>query len=62
MHLNPFALRAARASQWVKNTFRFRKEMGDLNRLSDRELRDMGLSRYDVAVMAKNLKDGPVGH
>lgn len=48
---------AARSAEWVRNTVSFNKEMNDLNRMSDVELRDMGISRTDVAALAKNMSD-----
>lgn len=61
MRTNNVARSAARAAQWVRNTVNFTKELRDLNKLSDRELRDMGISRYDVSALAKNMRDNPVG-
>jgi uncharacterized protein YjiS (DUF1127 family) len=46
---------------WARNTLAFRREIGDLNRLNDRDLKDIGISRYDVAALSKNLKDNPLG-
>ncbi len=48
-------------ADWFRGTLAFRREMGDLNRLTDRDLKDIGINRYDVAVLAKNLKDNPIG-
>jgi hypothetical protein len=45
------------AAEWVRNTISFNKEMNDLNRMSDVELRDMGISRTDVVALAKNMSD-----
>jgi uncharacterized protein YjiS (DUF1127 family) len=61
MHLNTVSVATARARQWVKNTLAFRRELGDLNKLTDRDLRDMGISRYDAVALAKNLKDSHIG-
>ncbi len=61
MHLNPVSLAAARARQWVRNTIAFNKELNELNKMSDRELRDMGMSRSDVKTLAKNMREHPVG-
>jgi uncharacterized protein YjiS (DUF1127 family) len=44
-------------AEWVRNTISFNKEMNDLNRMSDVELRDMGISRTDVVALAKNMSD-----
>lgn len=48
---------AAKSAQWVRNTIAFNRELNDLNRMTDRELRDMGLTRVDVACLAKNIKN-----
>ena len=48
---------AARSAEWIRNTVSFNKEMNDLNRMSDVELRDMGISRTDVIALAKNMSD-----
>jgi uncharacterized protein YjiS (DUF1127 family) len=48
---------ADRSAEWVRNTISFNKEMNDLNRMSDVELRDMGISRTDVVALAKNMSD-----
>jgi uncharacterized protein YjiS (DUF1127 family) len=61
MHLNTVSLAVARARQWVNNTLAFQRELGDLNKLTDRELRDMGMTRYDASALAKNLKDSKQG-
>lgn len=52
---------AARSAQWVRNTVIFNKELNDLNRMTDRELRDMGLNRTDVKALAKNMRNNPIG-
>jgi len=44
-------------AEWVRNTISFNREMNDLNRMSDVELRDMGISRTDVVALAKNMSD-----
>jgi uncharacterized protein YjiS (DUF1127 family) len=46
-----------RSAEWVRNTISFNKEMNDLNRMSEVELRDMGISRTDVIALAKNMRD-----
>jgi uncharacterized protein YjiS (DUF1127 family) len=61
MHLNPVSLAAARARQWVRNTIAFNKELNQLNKMTDRELRDMGISRTDVKALANNMKERPIG-
>jgi uncharacterized protein YjiS (DUF1127 family) len=48
---------AGRSVEWVRNTISFNKEMNDLNRMSELELRDMGISRTDVIALAKNMRD-----
>lgn len=52
---------AARSAQWVRNTVTFNKELNDLNKMTDRELRDMGLNRTDVKALAKNMRNNPIG-
>ena len=44
-------------AEWVRNTISFNREINDLNRMSDVELRDMGISRTDVVALAKNMSD-----
>jgi uncharacterized protein YjiS (DUF1127 family) len=61
MRTNTVFRTAARVAQLVRNTINFTKELRDLNKLSDRELRDMGISRYDVSALAKNMREHPVG-
>lgn len=61
MSLNCVTLAAARSAQWVRNTMTFNRELNDLNRMTDKELRDMGLSRGDVKALAKNMRNHPVG-
>ena len=48
---------AGRSAEWVRNTISFNKEMNDLNRMSEVELMDMGISRTDVIALAKNMRD-----
>jgi len=60
MYRNSIVRSAARAGQWVKNTIRFQREVRDLNQLTDRELRDMGIDRYDVYQLSKNM-ERPIG-
>ena len=52
---------AAASVEWARNTMAFNRELNDLNKMTDRELRDMGLSRCDVIALAKNLRNHPVG-
>lgn len=47
--------------EWIRNTITFNRELNDLNRMTDVELRDIGLSRCDVSALAKNLRNHPVG-
>ena len=61
MHLNSVSLAAARARQWVRNTIAFNKELNQLNKMSDRELRDMGMSRSDVKTLAKSMSTHRIG-
>jgi len=61
MRTNTVFRTAARVAQLVRNTVNFTKELRDLNKLSDRELRDMGISRYDVSALSKNMREHPVG-
>jgi uncharacterized protein YjiS (DUF1127 family) len=61
MQLNQITRAAARSAQWVRNTIAFNKELNELNRMTDRELRDMGISRSDVKALAKNMREHPVG-
>lgn len=61
MQTNLVSRTAACAAQWVKNTVAFNRELRDLNRMSDRELRDMGLSRTDVVALSKNMKRHRIG-
>ena len=60
MYRNSIVRFAARASQWVKNTIRFQREVRDLNKLTDRDLKDMGIDRYDVYMLSKNM-ERPIG-
>lgn len=52
---------AAKSAEWVRNTMAFNRELSDLNKMTDLELKDMGLSRCDVVALAKNLRNHPVG-
>lgn len=61
MQTNMVFRSAARAGEWIRDTIKFRRELGDLERLTDRELKDIGIDRYDVIALAKNMKDHPVG-
>lgn len=61
MRLNPISLAVASARQWVRNTIAFNKELNELNKMSDRELRDIGMSRSDVKALAYNMKRTHVG-
>jgi uncharacterized protein YjiS (DUF1127 family) len=61
MYRNPIVRSAARVSQWMKNTIRFHKEVEHLNELTDRDLRDMGINRYDVRQLSKNIDQRPIG-
>jgi uncharacterized protein YjiS (DUF1127 family) len=57
MLLNYITRLAVTSAEWVRNTISFNKEMNDLNRMSEIELRDMGISRTDVIALAKNMSD-----
>jgi uncharacterized protein YjiS (DUF1127 family) len=57
MLLNSITRLAVTSAEWVRNTISFNKEMNDLNRMSEIELRDMGISRTDVIALAKNMSD-----
>jgi uncharacterized protein YjiS (DUF1127 family) len=61
MSLNCVARAAVKSAEWVRNTMAFNRELNDLNKMTDRELRDMGLSRCDVIALAKNLRNHPLG-
>jgi len=61
MSFNCVTRAAAKSVEWVRNTMAFNRELNDLNKMTDRELRDMGLSRCDVKALAKNLRNHPVG-
>jgi uncharacterized protein YjiS (DUF1127 family) len=37
---------------WIKNTYRYYRTIAELSRLSDKELYDLGLTRYDIAHVA----------
>jgi len=43
------------ACSWVRSIMAIRREMRDLRRLTDTELKDMGLNRTDVEALAKGL-------
>lgn len=57
MLLNSITRLADNAAEWVRNTISFNKEINDLSKMSDVELRDMGISRTDVIALAKNMSD-----
>lgn len=59
--LNTIARVAVRSAQWVRNTITFNRELNDLNKMTDRELRDMGLNRTDISSLAKNIRNNRVG-
>lgn len=61
MYRNPVVRSAARVGQWVQNTIKFHKEVRHLNELTDRDLRDMGINRYDVHQLTKNMNGRPIG-
>lgn len=61
MHSNPVVRFAARIGQWVRNTIRFNQEARHLNELTDRDLRDMGINRYDIHQLSKNIEQRPTG-
>jgi uncharacterized protein YjiS (DUF1127 family) len=61
MQINPITRAAVRSAQWVRNTIAFNKELNELNRMTDRELRDMGISRSDVKALAQNMREHPIG-
>jgi uncharacterized protein YjiS (DUF1127 family) len=37
---------------WIKNAYRYYITVVELSRLSDKELYDLGLSRYEIAQVA----------
>jgi uncharacterized protein YjiS (DUF1127 family) len=37
---------------WIKNTYRYYRTIVELSRLSDKELHDLGMTRYDIAQVA----------
>jgi len=43
------------AYTWVRSMMAIRREMRDLRRLTDSELKDMGLNRTDVEALARGL-------
>lgn len=61
MQINTITRAAVWSAQWVRNTIAFNKELNELNRMTDRELRDMGISRSDVKALAQNMKEHPIG-
>lgn len=61
MYRNPIVRSAARVGQWVRNTIRFNQEARHLNELTDRDLRDMGINRYDIHQLCKNMGERPIG-
>lgn len=42
----------------VCGTLALNREQNDLSRLTDRELKDIGLTRYDALMLAKSNKTG----
>ena len=37
---------------WIKNTYRYYNTIVELSRLSEKELHDLGLTRYEIAHVA----------
>lgn len=37
---------------WIKNTYRYYKTIIELSRLSDKELHDLGMTRYEITHVA----------
>jgi len=48
--------RINRAYNWFCSAMAFRREMSDLRKLTDRELKDVGMNRTDVEALARGLK------
>lgn len=44
-----------RAYEWFCSAMAFRREMRDLRKLTDRELKDIGINRTDVEALARGL-------
>jgi uncharacterized protein YjiS (DUF1127 family) len=38
----------------IRNYLRYRETVEELSRLTDRELSDLGISRYDIEAVARN--------
>lgn len=37
---------------WIKSTYRYYKTIAELSRLSDKELYDLGMTRYEITQVA----------
>ncbi len=42
----------------IRGTLALNRELNDLSRLTDRDLRDIGLSRYDAQMLARSKQTG----
>jgi len=45
----------------VRGTVAFNRQVNDLNRLSDRELRDIGIQRSDITELSQQLSSNKSG-
>ena len=47
--------------QGVRGTVAFNRQVNDLNRLSDRDLQDIGINRSDLKALSDRLSDARTG-
>ena len=47
-----FSFKETHMIEWIKNTYRYYRTIAELSRLSDKELYDLGLTRYEIAHVA----------
>jgi len=45
----------------VRGTLAFHKSINELNKLTDRDLKDIGLTRYDTIHLAMNMRKNKIG-
>ena len=47
-----FSFKETHMIDWIKNTYRYYRTITELAHLSDKELYDLGLTRYEIAHVA----------
>ena len=47
-----FSFKETNMIDWIRNTYRYYKTIMELSRLSDKELYDLGMTRYEIGQVA----------